>query len=66
MLAQRDHQPDQPSLSPGESTRVSVAVTRADGSPVSNARVTFWAVDESVLALAGYTTPDPLRLYQRI
>ncbi len=57
---------DTPEVKPGGETNVSVQVRLPDGSPASGAKVTLWAVDESVLALAGYSTPDPLQLYSRI
>ncbi len=56
----------EPEVKPGGETLVSVHVKLPDGSPAVGAQVTLWAVDESVLALAGYTTPDPLALYSRI
>jgi uncharacterized protein YfaS (alpha-2-macroglobulin family) len=46
---------------PGDTARVRVAVTDASGAP-RRAEVTLWAVDEGVLALTGYRTPDPIDL----
>ncbi len=44
---------------PGDEVDADVAVTDRDGHPTRSA-VTFYAVDEGVLMLTGYTTPDPL------
>lgn len=52
--------PDAASHAPGESVSVHLAVRDAQGAPVDG-RVTFMAVDEGVLALTGYQTPDPHR-----
>ena len=46
-------------LRPGELVDADIAVTDAAGKP-SPAELTLWAVDEGVLMLTGYTTPDPL------
>lgn len=46
---------------PGDSARVRLRVTDARGAG-RRAEVTLWAVDEGVLALTGYRTPDPLDL----
>jgi uncharacterized protein YfaS (alpha-2-macroglobulin family) len=44
---------------PGEAVDADVAVTDRAGKPVS-AELTLWAVDEGVLMLTGYKTPDPV------
>lgn len=44
---------------PGETIEADVAVTDAEGRPTKSS-VTFYAVDEGVLMLTGYKTPDPL------
>lgn len=44
---------------PGGALDAVVAVTGADGKPASNAEVTLFAVDEGVLNLTSYRTPDP-------
>ena len=44
---------------PGESVSAKVSLKRADGLP-SAGTVTFYVVDEGVLRLTGYKTPDPL------
>ncbi|MEJ7813371.1 MAG: alpha-2-macroglobulin family protein, partial [Gemmatimonadaceae bacterium] len=46
---------------PGDSARVKVQVKDGLGAP-QRAEVTVWAVDEGVLALTGYSTPDPIGL----
>jgi uncharacterized protein YfaS (alpha-2-macroglobulin family) len=49
---------------PGDSARVRLAVM--DGRKTGQrSEVTVWAVDEGVLSLTGYTTPDPLDLLYR-
>ncbi|HOU93909.1 MAG TPA: alpha-2-macroglobulin family protein, partial [Polyangiaceae bacterium] len=48
---------------PGEKTRIAVGVTDAAGRPVAGAQVALIVVDESVLALTGYETPDPLEVF---
>ncbi len=54
-------QPLQPEYRPGDTARVRVRVRDADGRPQA-AEVTLWAVDEGVLSLTRYTTPDPIGL----
>ncbi|HEV8381174.1 MAG TPA: Ig-like domain-containing protein [Gemmatimonadales bacterium] len=46
---------------PGDSARVQIRVRDA-GSRGRRSEVTLWAVDEGVLSLTGYQTPDPLDL----
>jgi uncharacterized protein YfaS (alpha-2-macroglobulin family) len=58
-----DIEPKQQKLSPGAKTRVELAVHDAGDRPVPNARVALVVVDESVLALTGYKTPDPLEFF---
>jgi len=50
---------------PRETVRTMVTVADADNQPVPNANVTLYAVDEGVLALTAYRTPDPLRFFYR-
>ena len=47
-------------LSPGESTKITVAVKDDKGKAVSDAEVTLIVVDEAVLALSGFSLSDPL------
>jgi uncharacterized protein YfaS (alpha-2-macroglobulin family) len=49
---------------PGDSARVSLQVRDAAGAG-QRSEVTLWAVDQGVLALTGYRTPDPLELIYR-
>ena len=51
--------PSRREFHPGDSVEVDVAVTDREGKPVRS-DVTFYAVDEGVLMLTGYKTPDPL------
>ncbi|MDB4948499.1 MAG: alpha-2-macroglobulin domain protein 2 [Gemmatimonadetes bacterium] len=46
---------------PGDTARVRVRVRDAGGRPQAS-EVTLWAVDEGVLSLTGYHTPDPIDL----
>jgi uncharacterized protein YfaS (alpha-2-macroglobulin family) len=50
---------DRPEYRPGDEVEADVAVTDREGR-ASRAEVTFYAVDEGVLMLTGYATPDPL------
>jgi alpha-2-macroglobulin len=54
--------PKKSELSPGGQAEVSVAVRDAAGKPKA-AEVTLYAVDEGVLSLIGYKTPDPLPVF---
>ncbi|HEX7241302.1 MAG TPA: MG2 domain-containing protein, partial [Longimicrobiaceae bacterium] len=56
--------PLRPEYRPGDTARVRVRVRDAAGRGQA-AEVTLWAVDEGVLSLTGYTTPDPLELIYR-
>ena len=47
---------------PGADGTATVKVRSADGKPASG-EVTVWAVDEGVLRLTNYTTPDPLATF---
>jgi len=49
---------------PGDSARVSLHVADSRGVG-KRAELTLWAVDEGVLALTGYKTPDPIDLLYR-
>jgi alpha-2-macroglobulin len=46
---------------PGDTARVALQVRDADGQG-QRTEVTLWAVDQGVLALTGYRTPDPIDL----
>ncbi|HET7423626.1 MAG TPA: alpha-2-macroglobulin family protein [Gemmatimonadales bacterium] len=49
---------------PGDTARVALQVRDAAGAG-QRSEVTLWAVDEGVLALTGYRTPDPIDLIYR-
>jgi alpha-2-macroglobulin len=53
-------QPAKSKLEPGAAVDVPVLVKDHTGKPVANSEVTLWVVDEALLGLTGYTTPDPL------
>ncbi len=44
---------------PGETVEVGALVRDGAGKPVAGAEVTLYAVDEGILSLTGYVTPDP-------
>ncbi|HET7230459.1 MAG TPA: MG2 domain-containing protein [Longimicrobium sp.] len=54
-------QPLRPEYRPGDTARVRVRLRDAAGRPQAG-EVTVWAVDEGVLSLTGYKTPDPIDL----
>jgi uncharacterized protein YfaS (alpha-2-macroglobulin family) len=58
--------PLRPEYRPGDSASVRIRVRSAAGQGAAGqgarAEVTLWAVDEGVLALTGYQTPDPIDL----
>ena len=56
-----DAQPLAAEYRPGDSARVQLRVRDATGRG-RRSEVTLWAVDEGVLSLTGYRTPDPLDL----
>jgi uncharacterized protein YfaS (alpha-2-macroglobulin family) len=51
--------PSKPAFEPGEAVDVDVNVRDSSDRPVINSEVTFFAVDDGVLALTGYQRPDP-------
>ncbi len=57
-------EPARPEFRPGDSASVRIRVRDAQGGG-HRSEVTLWAVDEGVLALTGYQTPDPLDLIYR-
>lgn len=54
-------QPLRPEYRPGDTARVRVRLRDAAGRP-QQGEVTVWAVDDGVLSLTGYQTPDPIDL----
>ena len=55
--------PEAPSYRPGDEVSVGAEVLDFNGHPVQNAEVTLYAVDEGVLSLMGYKTPDPFTFF---
>lgn len=55
--------PERPEYLPGDQVKIHVDVLDSKGVGVPNAEVTLYAVDEGVLSLRGYETPDPLALF---
>ncbi len=55
--------PDQKELEPGGETTLHVTVKDAKGQPVSGSEVAVVVVDESILALTNYASPDPLSAF---
>jgi alpha-2-macroglobulin len=51
--------PEKPEVLPGAELPVSVVVKDSRGEPLPGAEVTLFAVDEGVLSLTGFETPDP-------
>ena len=58
-------QPLRSAYRPGEEVTLDVEVRTGASAPVGNAEVTLYAVDEGVLSLTGYETPDPLAFFSR-
>lgn len=56
--------PEQTEYRPADTARVRVQVRDAKGRGTKS-EVTLWAVDQGVLALTGYKTPDPIDLIYR-
>ena len=54
-----------PEVQPGQDVSTEVRVLDAKGAPVANAEVTFWAVDDGILTLTGYTRPQPSEIFDR-
>lgn len=54
--------PEQEQLKPGDQATVTVQVKDHSGQPVAG-ELTLYAVDESVLDLAGYELPNPIELF---
>ncbi|MGH8091909.1 MAG: MG2 domain-containing protein [Chthoniobacterales bacterium] len=52
-----------PAYRPGAEVTTTVMVKNSGGRPVASADVALYAVDEGVLALMGYKTPDPCAFF---
>ncbi len=55
--------PEKPGVMPGEEVAAVISVKDHRGKPVSGAGVTFYAVDDGVLALTGFTRPHPAEVF---
>jgi alpha-2-macroglobulin len=55
--------PDKRDYRPGQRVAVSLSVRDARGAAAPGAEVTLYAVDEGVLSLVDYRTPDPLETF---
>ncbi|MEM9453838.1 MAG: alpha-2-macroglobulin family protein [Myxococcota bacterium] len=56
-------EPSRAKIEPGGKTSVRVSVKDASGKPMRGAEVALVVVDEAVLALTGYSLPDPLATF---
>lgn len=59
-----DIAPEKKEYHPGEDVDADLVVTDRGGAPVES-ELTFYAVDQGVLMLTGYKTPDPLPAFTR-
>lgn len=57
--------PIRPEVKPGDEVEAEIVVRDGKGKPVENAEVTFFAIDDGVLALTGYTRPEPREIFYR-
>jgi len=57
--------PAAPDARPGQPVRMKVAVQDHTARAVAGAEVTLYAVDEGVLSLTGYVTPDPFEFFHQ-
>jgi len=55
--------PAAPASRPGEKVQLEAEVRDWNGKPSADAELTLYAVDEGVLSLTGYETPDPLAYF---
>lgn len=56
-------EPRESTLAPGGETKIDIKVTGANGEAVANSEVAVVVVDESVLALTGYSISDPMQIF---
>jgi uncharacterized protein YfaS (alpha-2-macroglobulin family) len=54
-----------PAAKPGEKVQLDAEVRDAAGQPVADSEIVLFAVDEGVLSLTGYKTPDPLAFFSQ-
>ncbi|MEY2527019.1 MAG: alpha-2-macroglobulin, partial [Verrucomicrobiota bacterium] len=57
--------PAKAEVKPGDDVEAEITVRDGKGDAVENAEVTFFAVDDGVLALTGYTRPSPGEIFYR-
>lgn len=57
--------PLSPAAKPGEKIELEADVRDVNGKPAAEAEVVLYAVDEGVLSLTGYKTPDPLAFFNQ-
>jgi alpha-2-macroglobulin len=57
--------PTKPEVQPGDEVETEISVRDGKGSAVENAEVTFFAIDDGVLALTGYARPAPGEIFHR-
>ncbi|HSP45191.1 MAG TPA: MG2 domain-containing protein, partial [Chthoniobacterales bacterium] len=57
--------PGGPRAKPGDKVQLDVEVRDATGKPAADSEVVLFAVDEGVLSLTGYKTPDPLAFFNQ-
>lgn len=55
--------PEHSNVQPGDEVAVGILVTGHEGQPVAGAGVTFYAVDDGVLALTGFKRPNPADVF---
>ncbi len=57
--------PNASSAKPGDKVQLDAEVRDAAGKPAADSEVVLYAVDEGVLSLTGYKTPDPLAFFNQ-
>ena len=57
--------PSSAAAKPGDKVQLEAEVRDAKGKPVADAEVVLYAVDEGVLSLTGYETPDPFAFFNQ-
>jgi uncharacterized protein YfaS (alpha-2-macroglobulin family) len=57
--------PTLPAAKPGEKVQLDAEVRDSGGKPAADSEVVLCAVDEGVLSLTGYKTPDPLAFFNQ-
>ena len=62
-LLRVDVAPEKTKVQPGEEVRTTIKVVDNSGQPVAGAGVTFYAVDDGILALTGFKRPDPAAVF---